>query len=136
MKIFCLYIDHRNTRKEFRIVSHHLQFKHVSWELTQLDWLMAWSSIHPFQPWSSRWHTLVITLEIQSLPLSSIWGLIFLKFSVYIYTYLSVTFQPGDAIQNSTLHFLRLYFNLRFFFFFFFFENFIEYGIIFVIFQI
>ena len=40
-----------------------------------------------------------------------------------------VTFQPGDAVIKNTLH--VLYFNLGLFF-----ANFIEYDIIFVIFQI
>ena len=26
-----------------------------------------------------------------------------------------VTFQPGDAVQKTTLHFLKFYFNFRFF---------------------
>ena len=31
------------------------------------------------------------------------------------YQWRLVTFQPGDADQKSTLHFLKFYFNLRFF---------------------
>ena len=52
---------------------------------------------------------------------------------IYLFTfYILVTFQPGDAVQKSKLNFLKFYFNLRFFFV----TNFVEYGIIFDIFQI
>ena len=47
-----------------------------------------------------------------------------------LYQWRLVTFQPGDAVQKSTLLFLKFYFNLRFIF-----ANFIEYPIIFVIFS-
>ena len=39
--------------------------------------------------------------------------------SLYIYQWRLVSFQPGDAVQKSTLHFFKFYFNLRFFFVFF-----------------